>query len=72
MRWVSNIRNPPYERIEKFRAELDAFFDARVREMKKHCEGVPDSVIRRMHTRGMGCQCMSVLEILKQDKEASA
>src|SRR5438034_511049 len=66
-------RNPPLdERIEKLRAEIDAFIDARAEEVKKTCEGVPVDVIRNLITaRGGGCQCQQYLEIKKQDETAA-
>src|SRR5437870_4332237 len=58
-------RTPPLdERIEKLRAEIDAFIDARAEEVKKTCDGVPVDVIRNLITaRGGGCQCQQYLEI---------
>jgi hypothetical protein len=68
-------RNPPpldAERINKFRAELDVLIDARVAEIRKTCEGVPDGIVRRELTRGLGCQCSAVLEIMRQNDEQAA
>jgi hypothetical protein len=64
-------RTPPLdERVKNIRADLDAFIDAHVAEIKKTCPGVPDGVIRNSLTRGMGCQCATYLEIKRQDDAA--
>jgi hypothetical protein len=62
---------PLDERVRNFRAELDAFIDARVAEIKKTCPGVPEGVLRNTLTRGM-CQCGVVLEIMRTDEEQAA
>jgi len=49
------------ERITEFRAELDAFLDAKAADIKKNCPGVPVEVLRHMMTnRSFGCQCQAV------------
>ena len=58
---------PLDERVKSLRAELDAFIDAKVAEIKKTCEGVPATFIRHSLTRGMACQCATYLEIKAQD-----
>jgi hypothetical protein len=67
------LKSPPLEeRIEKLRAEIDAFIDARVAETKKGCPGIPEAMLRRMATaRAAGCQCAQYLQ-LKQDAEERA
>lgn len=61
-------RTPPLEeRIKNLRADLDAFIDARVEQIKKECPGVPAGVLRNSLTRGMGCQCAAYLEIKAKD-----
>jgi len=61
-----NRTQPLDERVKAFRAELDAFIDARVAEIRKTCQ-VPDGAVRNSLMRGMGCQCSAVLEIKRQD-----
>lgn len=63
---------PLDERIAKLRADLDAFIDARVAEIRKTCGGVPAGVIRGSITRGMGCQCATYLEITAKDEAEKA
>jgi hypothetical protein len=66
-------RTPPLEeRIEKLRAEIDAFIDARVAKEAKECPGIPSPVLRQMATaRAAGCQCSQYLA-LKQEAERAA
>jgi hypothetical protein len=41
------LKSPPLEeRIEKLRAEIDAFIDARVAKEAKECPGIPSPVLR--------------------------
>lgn len=61
---------PLDERVKAFRAELDAFIDAHVAEIKKTCPGVPETALRNCLTRGMGCPCATVLEIKRQETAA--
>jgi hypothetical protein len=61
---------PPLdERVKAFRAELDAFIDAHIAEIKKTCPGVPDGVLRNTLMRDM-CPCSAVLEIKRQETAA--
>jgi hypothetical protein len=61
-------QKPLSERIEEFRAEHDAWIDAKAAEVKEKSPGVPLPVIRNMLTnRFFGCQCQAVLNILEQD-----
>jgi hypothetical protein len=58
---------PLADRIAAFRAELDAFIDAKASEIKESSPGVPEPVIRNMITnRFFGCQCQAVLNVLEQ------
>ena len=55
------------DRIAAFRAELDAFIDAKAAEIKVQSESVPVQVIRNMlTTRFFGCQCQAALNIIEQ------
>lgn len=66
-------RTPPLdERIKNLRADLDAFIDARIAEIRKTCEGVPPESVRISLTRGMGCQCDRYLEIKAKDERGAA
>jgi hypothetical protein len=58
---------PLGQSIEAFRAELDAWIDAKAADIREKSPGVPLPVIRNMFTnRFFGCQCQTVL-ILEQD-----
>ena len=60
---------PLAQRIEEFRAELDAFVDAKAVGIKAQSESVPLPVIRNMlTTRFFGCQCQAALNIIEQDR----
>jgi hypothetical protein len=71
MKKMALLRTKPLEeRISELRADIDAFIDARVVELKKNCPGVPAGVIRQTLSQGLlglGCQCAAYLEIQKQD-----
>lgn len=69
---ASKTQRPDADRIAAFRAELDAFIDARVAEIKKTCEGVPAESIRIDLMRGYSCQCAAVQRILREDEKAAA
>lgn len=58
------------DRVKAFRAELDAWIDARAAEITKECPGVPIGSIRNSITRGLGCQCAAYLEIAAKEKAA--
>ena len=65
-------RTPPLdEEIEAVRAKIESYIDARVAEARKIYTDLPDSVVRRGLTKGIGCQCAAYLEI-KKDDEANA
>ena len=54
------------ERIEEFRAELDAFIDSRAEALKRESPGVPFRVLRNILTvRASGCQCQAAQNILE-------
>lgn len=55
------------ERVKAIRDEIDAFIDVRAAKIKETCEGVPVEVIRRLITRGTGCQCAAYLDLLTKD-----
>jgi hypothetical protein len=59
---------PLEDRIAALRAEIDAYIDARITEIRKTCEGVPAETIRQSLTRGMGCQCATYLELKARDE----
>jgi hypothetical protein len=59
-------------RVRAFRAELDAFIDARATEIGKTCPGVPVAAIRLSITRGMGCQCAAYLQLQAKDNAEAA
>jgi hypothetical protein len=63
---------PPEERIKTLRADIDAFIDARVAEIRKTHTELPDTVVRQSLTRGMGCLCAAYLEIKAKDDEQTA
>jgi hypothetical protein len=56
------------EKIEALRSEIDSAIDERVRELKRTCEGVPETVLRNVLTRSSDCQCAAWLRI--KDSEA--
>jgi hypothetical protein len=68
------LKSPPLEeRIEKLRAEIDAFIDARVAKEAKECPGIPAPMLRQMATSGSGgCQCAAYLKITQQEAERAA
>ena len=67
-------RTPPLEeKVEKLRAEIDAFIDQHVATIKKDCPGIPAPVIRQMATaRAVGCQCSQYLILKNAEDEAAA
>ena len=67
-------KNPPLEeRINGIRDEIEAFITARVAEIKKHCENVPEGVIRQTIVgRNAGCLCESYLAIQQSDETENA
>ena len=53
------------ERIEKIRADADAFLNEKAAELSKTTPGVPLMVLRNMLTnRAYGCTCRAVLNNL--------
>ena len=68
------LKSPPLEeRIEKLRADIDAFIDARVANEAKSCPGVPVVMLRQMATSRSGaCQCAAYLQIKQQEAERAA
>ena len=53
------------ERIEKIRADADAFLNEKAAELSKTTPGVPLLVLRNMLTnRAYGCTCRAVLNNL--------
>ena len=51
------------ERIEEFRAEVNAFIDKEAAEQKKLYPGLPLATIRNSITRGIGCPCAAGLKV---------
>jgi hypothetical protein len=51
------------ERIEEFRAEVNAFIDNEVAEQKKRFPGLPLATIRNSITSGLGCPCAAGLKV---------
>jgi len=68
------LKSPPLEeRIEKLRAEIDAFIDERVVEEAKTCPGVPLVVVRRLiENRAPGNPFQQYLILKKVDDENAA
>ena len=58
------------ERIEKLRADLDAWIDERARREAADCPGIPLDAIRGMLTYHSNCQCAVTLHLLKKDAES--
>jgi hypothetical protein len=59
---------PLEERIEAFRAELDAFLDKKAIEIKATCESVPIQVIKNLlANRAPNCPCAQALDVLRSD-----
>ena len=57
---------PSEDHIRQFRAELDAFIDAKAEVLKEQTPGVPLPVLRNILTnRAFGCQCQAVLNLLE-------
>jgi hypothetical protein len=55
---------PLGDRIEKFRAGIDAYIETRMKEMKQECPGVPETVLRRLvENRAPGCLCLQAIEL---------
>jgi len=55
---------PLGERIERIRAEAEAFIESKIREMKTDCPGVPEQVLRNLvENRAKGCPCQQALEL---------
>lgn len=54
------------ERIQSLRADIDAFIDERVAEIKKDCPGIPAGTIRNTLVR-TGCQCAAYLDLKAKD-----
>ena len=51
------------ERIEEFRAEVNAFIDKKVADEKKKFPGLPEATIRNSITFGIGCACAAGLKV---------
>lgn len=50
------------ERVKQMQAEIDAFIDERVAEIKRHCENQPLLSIRHSLV-GTGCLCSAYLQL---------
>ena len=58
---------PLGERIERFRGELEAYVDSKVRELKELTPNVPETVLRSLiENRAKGCVCRQVLMLEEQ------
>jgi hypothetical protein len=55
------------DKIHSLRSEIDSEIDERVKELKKTCEGVPETVLRNVLTRNSPCQCQAWLSIREAD-----
>jgi hypothetical protein len=56
------------DRVRGFRAEIDSFIDAKVKEIKKTCPGVPEPVLRNvLMSRTDGCLCAAYLNIVREE-----
>jgi hypothetical protein len=51
------------ERIEEFRAEVNAFIDKEAAEQNKLYPGLPLATIRNSITKGIGCACAAGLTV---------
>jgi hypothetical protein len=60
------------ERIEEFRAEVNAFIDKEVAEQKKRFPGLPLATIRNSITSGLGCACSAGLKVAESVEKESA
>jgi hypothetical protein len=58
---------PLDERVNNIRTEIDAFIDARVKEIAKGCPGVPAAAIRNTLVRA-GCLCDGFLQLKARDE----
>jgi hypothetical protein len=59
------------ERIRQVRADIEAFIDAKVAEVKRDCAGLPELTIRNTIVRG-NCLCASFLDLKAADDKAAA
>jgi hypothetical protein len=59
------------ERVRQVRADIEAFIDAKVAEVKRDCVGLPDGTIRNTIVRG-NCLCASFLDLKAADDKAAA
>lgn len=50
------------ERVRALQADIVAYIDAKVAEVKKDCPGLPDVTIRNTLVRGQ-CACASFLDL---------
>jgi len=55
------------ERIEKVRAEADAFIDAKAAELKAEFESIPLGALRIQLTRGIACSCAVAKRLLEEN-----
>ena len=53
------------ERIEKVRADAEAYIDARAAELKAEFDSIPLGALRAQLTRGNGCACAVVERLLE-------
>ena len=60
------------ERVEEFRAEMNAFIDKRAAALAKQFPGVPEAMHRRTITRGMGCACAGALLVAEEIAKETA
>jgi hypothetical protein len=58
-------------RVKALRADIEAFIDAKVAEVKRDCAGLPEGTIRNTIVRG-NCLCASFLEIKAADDKAAS
>ena len=57
-------------RVRSLRDEINVFIDGRVAEIRKTCEGVPETVLRNiLMNRSDGCLCVAFLNIKQSDLE---
>jgi len=59
------------ERIEEFRAEVNAFIDRKVADEKKF-PGLPEATIRKSITFGIGCACAAGLKVAETIEKENA
>ncbi len=58
--------------IERIRGELDAFLDAKTKELYLASPGLPEPTCRQLIMRGNGCRCAVVKRLLEDERKVDA